>query len=187
MANILIVDDQQMVADLYADMLKPEHNVMVAYSGEEALEKLKLDETVEIVFLDRMMPGMSGDELLEIIRADPKLKDLYVVLVTAVKPDVDTLSMGFNDYLVKPVKGDELRASVERGAARKNYDSYLNEYFEVINKLSNVSQTVEGHILRRNPEYKRLSNRAKELKKEIDRLRDELVELTERHNRLLTV
>lgn len=186
MAHVLIVDDQPLVAQLYAEMLKPHHKVTTAYSGREALDKL-LNERIDILLLDRMMPGMDGDELLARIRSTPELENLYVVLVTAVKPDVETLCMGFNDYLVKPVKSQELLDAVERGIVRRTYDERINEYFDITYKINAVAQTVEERQLKRHPEYRRLTRRAKELKKEIDDLRDGLIELTDRHNRLLAL
>jgi DNA-binding response OmpR family regulator len=185
MTHVLIVEDQRLVAELYAEMLKPHYTVTIAYSAEEAMKKL--NQNIDIVLLDRMMPGMSGDELLKKIRSTPEISNLYVILVTAVKPDVEILCMGFNDYLTKPVKSKELLDAIERGIIRRAYDECINEYFDIIYKLNAVSQSVEESILTKHPEYLRLKKRAEKLKKEIDILRDGLIELTEQHNKILTV
>ena len=60
--NVLVVDDESGLADLYAVWLGDDHEVETAYSGQGALEEVT-DDT-DIVFLDRRMPQMSGDEVL---------------------------------------------------------------------------------------------------------------------------
>ena len=80
------------------------HDVRTAYGGEEALEKA--DEDVDLVFLDRQMPDMSGDDVLERVRE--RGLDCRVVMVTAVDPDFDIVEMPFDDYLTKPVMRDDV-------------------------------------------------------------------------------
>ncbi|MDY7082664.1 MAG: response regulator, partial [Halobacteria archaeon] len=60
--TIVVVDDEQAVADMYYEWLEGEYDVKKAYDGEEALEKI--DQDTDLVLLDRRMPGMSGDEVL---------------------------------------------------------------------------------------------------------------------------
>ena len=128
--TILIVDDEQAVADIYGAHLEAEHDVRIAYGGEEALEKL--DEEVDIAFLDRRMPGMSGDEVLEQIRA--KGLDVRVSMVTAVDPDFDILDMGFDDYLVKPISRDDLYETVDKLLSYAEYDETFEEYYRLVSK-----------------------------------------------------
>jgi len=64
--NILVVDDESRLADLYTVWLSDNHDVETAYSGEEAIQKV--DGETDIVFLDRRMPHMSGDDVLAAIR-----------------------------------------------------------------------------------------------------------------------
>jgi len=59
-----------------------------------------IDETVDVVLLDRMMPGMSGQEVLAAIRE--RGLDCRVAMVTAVDADFDVIEMGFDEYLGKP-------------------------------------------------------------------------------------
>ncbi len=90
-------------------MVRGSYDVRRAYEGHEALELL--DGEVNIVLLDRRMPGLSGDEVLSELRR----RELHsrVVMVTAVKPDFDIIDMGFDDYLVKPVSKDDLFTTVQ--------------------------------------------------------------------------
>lgn len=75
-----------------------------ASSGEKALELL--DCAVDVVLLDRNMPGLSGDEVLrEISRRGYECR---VAMVTAVTPQSDIFDVEIEDYLVKPIHRDEL-------------------------------------------------------------------------------
>lgn len=103
--TVLVVDDDESLADLYVDRLEREYTVRSAYSGEEALEKL--DETVDVVLLDRRMPDLSGDELL--VRIRERGYGCRVAMLTGVDPDVDILDLAFDDYITKPIDDGELR------------------------------------------------------------------------------
>ena len=61
--TILVVEDEQALIELYVRWLEDEYDVRTAEGGEEALEEF--DDSVGVVLLDRLMPGMSGDEMLE--------------------------------------------------------------------------------------------------------------------------
>ena len=108
-ATVLVVDDDEAVADVYASQLSGTHEVLTAYDGETALEKITPD--VDVVLLDRRMHGLSGREVLEAIR-DRELT-CGVVMVTAVDPGFDIVDMGFDDYLLKPVEREQLEQVVE--------------------------------------------------------------------------
>lgn len=102
--RILVVEDERDVADLYTTLLATKYDVQTAYNGQQALELV--DETIDIVLLDRRMPGLSGDEVLQEI--DSRNYECQVVLVTAVEPDFDIIELGFDAYVKK--------AAVRRGA-----------------------------------------------------------------------
>ncbi|PSP15165.1 DNA-binding protein, partial [Halobacteriales archaeon QH_10_67_13] len=86
-ATVLVVDDERDVADAYAAQLEEEFIVMTAYGGQQALDWI--DASVDVVLLDRRMPDISGDEVLEKIHG----RDLQarVAMVTAVDPDFDII------------------------------------------------------------------------------------------------
>ena len=128
--KVLVVEDERDLADTYALWLGEVYDVELAYSGAAALEAV--DETVDVVLLDRRMPGTSGDEVLERIRAAEHT--CRVAMITAVQPDFDIVEMGFDDYLVKPVFGDALRDMVERLVRRSAYDETAREYFALVSK-----------------------------------------------------
>jgi DNA-binding response OmpR family regulator len=162
--TILVVDDEQDIADLYTTWLQMDHEVRKAYGGEVALEKV--DEDVDIVFLDRQMPDYSGDEVLETIR-DRGL-DCRVVMVTAVDPDFDIVSMGFDDYLTKPVMRDDLTEAVDNMRERDDYDETLQEYFALTSKKATLEAEKTPSELQDSDEYQEMVERVEELETEAD-------------------
>jgi DNA-binding response OmpR family regulator len=128
--RVLMVDDQKEVADAYALRLEGVATVRVAYGGREALSAVD-EELPDVVLLDRHMPALSGDEVLERLR-ERELRT-RVVMVTAVDPGVGVLEMPFDDYLSKPVERADLQAVVEQQCRVLGYE-LLGEYFEHASK-----------------------------------------------------
>lgn len=161
---VLIVDDDQELVKMYRHYLDEEYEVRVATSGEEALERY--DPEVDVVLLDRRMPGMSGDEVLKRIRE--RGVDCRVVMVTAVNPDVDILDMEFDDYLTKPIKRAEIQDVVERMVARDALKRRVLESFALASKLATLEQKLDIEQLENSAEYKRLLDRFTELRNEFE-------------------
>lgn len=162
--TILVVDDEQDIADLYTTWLEMQNEVRTAYGGEEALDKV--DEDVDIVFLDRQMPDYSGDEVLERIRG--RGLECRVVMVTAVDPDFDIVSMGFDDYLTKPVMREDLDEAVESMRERDEYDDAMQEYFALTSKKATLEAEKTPSELQENEEYQQMVERVEELEQEAD-------------------
>jgi len=104
--KLLIVDDNWGCSDMYR--LRFEHakwEVKIAYTAEDAIEILKnSDYLPDAILLDLMLPKMQGDELLEIIRKDPRIKDVIVVVLTALNLnpiDQNRISGDADDYIMK--------------------------------------------------------------------------------------
>ena len=162
--TILVVDDERDIADLYSTWLEADSEVRTAYGGEEALRKV--DGDVDIVFLDRQMPDYSGDEVLERIRD----RDLAcrVVMVTAVDPDFDIVSMEFDDYLTKPVMREDLADAVEAMNERDEYDDTLQEYFALTSKKATLEAEKTPSELQNNERYREMVQRVEDLEEEAD-------------------
>ena len=109
MQSILIIDDDITIGNLEQEFLEREgYAVLRAYSGTEALLLLK-DKRPDLILLDLMLPGLSGEELL------PQIKGIPVIVVSAkvsVQDKVDLLLGGAADYLTKPFDTKELLARV---------------------------------------------------------------------------
>jgi len=162
--EVLVVDDEARLADLFAAWLGSEWTVETAYDGEEALEKMA--DTVEIVLLDRRMPGLSGDEVLSEIRDAGYAS--RVVMVTAVDPDFDIIEMGFDDYLVKPVSKNDLSEIVDNVLARSEYAADIQEYYSLVSKRALLEAEKSERELEENEEYLELADRIEELGSRVD-------------------
>jgi DNA-binding response OmpR family regulator len=164
---VLIVEDEQDIAQTYRLWLDEEYDLRMAADGDEGIELL--DESVDVVLLDRKMPGLSGDEVLERIREQGL--DCRVAMVTAVEPDFDILEMGFDAYLTKPVEADQLRETVRNLLERFEYDSLLQEYYSLVEKQATLEATKSRSELETSEEYQRLTDRIGTLR---DKLSDTL-------------
>ncbi len=157
---VLIVEDEPDVVDTYELWLDAGYEVRTAESGDEGLRRL--DDSVDVVLLDRKMPGLSGDELLERIRE--RGLDCLVAMVTAVEPDFDILEMGFDTYLTKPVRQEQLTETVEALLTRSEYDSLLQRYYAMVEKRAALDATKPEEALAKNEEYDQLSTAIEELR-----------------------
>jgi len=82
--KILVVDNHPVMLKFMADLLEKEkHHVVTAENGLAALDILNTF-TPDVVFIDLIMPHISGEKLCEIIRSMPKLKDTYIIILSAV-------------------------------------------------------------------------------------------------------
>jgi len=160
--NVLVVDDEEEVTDLYAAWLSADYDVTAAYDGEQALAAV--DDDVDILFLDRQMPGMTGDEVLD--RIDDREVECRVVMVTAVDPDFDIVEMPFDDYLTKPVTREDLESAIEEMCQRERYDEQLQEYFAAATKKATLESRKDTAELERNEDYAEISRRVEALEEE---------------------
>jgi DNA-binding response OmpR family regulator len=163
-ATVLVVDDERDIADLYTAWLEENYAVRTAYGAQEALDKT--DDGLDVVLLDRQMPEMTGDEVLERIRE--RELDCRVVMVTAVDPDFDIVDMPFDDYLTKPVMLEELRDAVERMSTRDEYDEKVQDFFALSAKKATLEAQKDPVELRNNEEYEQLDQRVAHLREEAD-------------------
>jgi len=164
-ATVLVVDDEHDVADAYAAQLSDEFIVSTAYSGKKALEKV--DASVDIVLLDRRMPGISGDEVLEKIRQ--RDLDCRVAMVTAVDPDFDIIDMPFDDYIIKPVSRDDLLEIINQLLRTAEYEATLRRYYALTAKHATLLANKPESELAQSDSFQKLES-------EMHRLRDELDE-----------
>lgn len=161
-ATILVVDDERGLADLYGVWLRDCHDVRTVYSGESALDAL--DEQVDVVLLDREIPDVSGDDVLDAIR-DRGL-ECRVAMVTAAEPGFDVVDLGFDAYLRKPVDRETLRETVTQLLRRSTYDATVRQYFAAAQKRALLLEEGPAGVTD-SPEFDRLTA-------EIDELRDRL-------------
>ncbi len=113
--KILAVDDNEMNRDLLQrHLVKLGHEVLLAEGGEEGLQKLS-EESFDLVLLDVMMPGLNGFQVLQRLKADPSLRDVPVIMISALdelSSVVRCIENGAEDYLPKPFDPVLLNARV---------------------------------------------------------------------------
>jgi phosphoserine phosphatase RsbU/P len=120
--RVLVVDDNELNRDLLVRRLQRDgHGVSAVGDGAQALERLAR-EPFDVVLLDVMMPGVDGFTVLERMQADPTLRQVRVVIVSAVD-DVGSVArgieMGADDYLTKPINPLLLGARLSASLAKK--------------------------------------------------------------------
>lgn len=167
--TVLIVEDEDNLRSLYAEYLSDSFTVRTAGDGEQAL--LLLDEDVDVVLLDRRLPGMNGEEILEEIQEKGPIR---VAMVTAVEPDFDIIEMDFDDYVTKPVLKEELNATVERLHELRTYDELMNEYFSLVQKHALLLAEKTRDEIEGSEEFQRLEEEIEQLEAEVDSVRDGL-------------
>ncbi|MFD1684971.1 response regulator [Halobellus litoreus] len=170
-SRVLVVEDEPDLAELYAIYLSDLYDVQTATNGETALEIV--DAETDVVLLDRRMPDLTGDEVLEEIRA--RGLETQVAMITAVEPDVDIVEMQFDDYLVKPVTKEDLHGLVEILLRRANYDERSQEFFRLASKKAALESSPDVSV-ENEAEYRELAQRMEDIRTELD---DTLAELSD--------
>lgn len=171
----LIVDDEREVADAYALRLQGHCEVETVYDGPSALERAE-EGPLDVVLLDRHMPGMSGDDVLA--ELNDRGFDGRVIMVTAIDPGFDVLDMPFDDYLCKPVDREDIRAAVSQQCAVLGYET-LGEYFSVESKRAVLEAELPADELADNDEYASIERRSDQLEQRIRRVLEDPDQLFE--------
>jgi adenylate cyclase len=130
-ASVLVVDDDAMNRMVLQRSLEQEgHAVSVAEDGRAALDLLRR-ERFDIVLLDVLMPEMDGFELLELLQGDERLRQVLVIMISALEDMesvVRSLEMGAEDYLPKPFDPVLLRARINGCLAKKRLRDLERKY-----------------------------------------------------------
>ncbi|WP_276273905.1 HalX domain-containing protein [Haloarcula litorea] len=177
---MLVVDDEPDVADTQALRLREHYETSVAYGGEAALDAA--GPGVDAILLDRRMPDVHGDEVLERLREQGY--DGVVVMLTAVDPDLNILEMSFDDYLRKPVDQATLLATLDQHLDTAGEDERLDEYFEITSKLAVLEAEKAETQLAESAEYGALKDRAAELEWELRAELDDFDEIVATHQEI---
>jgi len=150
--RILVVDDDQDLCEiLLYNMKAAGFQAEAAYSGEEAMEKDP--SQYDLLILDVMMPGMSGFELAERLKAEEQTSHIPIIFLTAKDTEDDTLQgfgLGADDYVTKPFSVREVVARVKavlaRSQKREVKESHIT--FEgLVLDLSKKTTTVDGECV----------------------------------------
>ena len=151
--RVLLAEDEALMAQMMADMLTElQVEVSVAHDGREALAMMERVRP-DLVLLDCMMPELDGFEVAAALKANPETQDIPIIFLTArgrVEDKVRGLELGAEDYLIKPVRREEMLARVRnvlrrceaRRAAAPPESSLMRGRLEVMG-LPNIVQVLE--------------------------------------------
>ncbi|RHW36132.1 DNA-binding response regulator [Lysinibacillus yapensis] len=134
--TILVVDDEKPIADiLQFNLVKEGYQVVCAYDGDEALEKVE-ESQPDLMLLDIMLPKRDGMEVCREIR---KKYDFPIIMLTAKGSEIDKvlgLEMGADDYVTKPFSTRELIARVKANMRRLKVSNQVDEAKEESNDIT---------------------------------------------------
>lgn len=162
--TVLIVEDEEALARSYELYLEDEYETLVAHNGGEALAALGPD--VDLILLDRRMPGMAGDDVLK--RIDEWDLDFRTIIISAIDPDSDIIDVPFDGYLTKSVSKDELLAAVDRVFQKARFEKLVAEYNSVAETYDVLTEHHPQSELDADEEYQALEDRMESLETEIE-------------------
>ena len=129
-ASVLILEDERMIADIFADYFSESYHTQYVPTGTEALEAYTAD--TDLVIIDRKLEGMSGDTVAARIRAEHEQQ--LLLCVSGVEPDSDIYELEYDDYIHKPVEEAEMRTRMELLLNRAALDSTARTYLSLRSK-----------------------------------------------------
>lgn len=153
--TVVVVDDERDLADIFSSQITSKYSVRTVYDGQSALEMI--DNEVDVVLLDRRMPTLSGNDVLDRIRAEGY--ECKVIMITAVVPDFDIIEMPFDDYLCKPIDKQTLLDAIDQQLTAKKYHEKLSELYQVKSKLALLEAEKSVDDLEASTEYQQLKQR----------------------------
>ena len=121
-SHILIVDDDADIRQVLRLLLREDYNVSEAEDGPAAIRAVKENADIDLIILDVMMPGMSGWETCDALRALTNAPVLFLTAKSAEKDRLAAYRSGGDDFLSKPFSHDELLAKV--GSLLRRYKEY---------------------------------------------------------------
>jgi len=145
-SSVLIVDDEPSVCQLLSNRLKHEGFQCRTCSSAEEAAGLAQEKAFDVVISDLRMPGISGLDLLEIVRKKhPRTAFLMVTGVDDVRVGIDAMKRGADDYITKPFQLDGVIAAIERALQRKRLEIEVETYRENLEQMAE-QRTKQLHI-----------------------------------------
>ncbi len=145
--RFLVIDDSSMNRLILAAALEEQgHTVLVAADGREGMQMLR-QEPIDVVLLDIEMPEMDGYEVLAEIKADPALRDLPVIVISAIGGTasvVRCVEMGATDYLPKPFDPTLLEARIKSSLAARRLRELESHVLEQVGIVVDAASALEA-------------------------------------------
>lgn len=143
--TILVVDDTPANLSLMASLLKGRYRVKVANNGERGLEYARMTPHPDLILLDIMMPGLSGYDVIKVLKSEPATRHIPVVFLTAMSATEDEtvgLELGAADYITKPITPAVVLARIRTQLENKAAADFLRDQASFLEETV-ASRTVE--------------------------------------------
>ena len=161
MSKILIVDDEQDIAELISDVLKDEgYETVIKNDGTSAIEEINNNTDYDLILLDIMMPKVSGTDTCKEIRGKVSCPIIFVTAKTETLDKVLGFEVGADDYITKPFEIEELVARVKAHLRR---ESRKNTTDSNILKIGGIEINKDNYEVKKNNELVTLSTKEFEL------------------------
>jgi serine phosphatase RsbU (regulator of sigma subunit) len=148
--KILVVDDEPLNVDyLEQELTDLNYETITAFNGQEALEKIT-GESPDLVLLDIMMPVMDGFAVLEKVKADPSLRGIPVIVISAnndLQSVVRGIKLGAEDYLPKPFEPTLLQARIQSSLEKKRLHDLQDLYLKSLEREMNIARDIQKEFL----------------------------------------
>ena len=151
--KVLVVDDEDLIRNVIKEYLENEHfTYLEAKNGEDAIDKVKFNNDIDLIIMDVMMPKLDGFSACKEIK---KIKDIPIIVLSARSEEFDKLmgfDLGIDDYLTKPFSPKELIARIKAIMKRKNGDELDNfVYKDLVIDYKAHSVKIDGETLKLTP------------------------------------
>jgi DNA-binding response OmpR family regulator len=145
--SVLVIDDEEINRDLLTRRLTHDGHVVVTAGSGEAGLALAAHEEVDVILLDVLMPGLSGYEVLSTLKADATLREIPVLMISALDQTASVtrcIALGADDYLTKPFDPLVLRARVSSCVRKKRARDFELAYLRGVEKVTAAALAVEA-------------------------------------------
>ncbi|MFM7886980.1 MAG: PleD family two-component system response regulator [Pseudanabaena sp.] len=148
--QVLIVDDNEINRDMLARRLhRKDFHLSMAVDGRAALSMIQANH-YDLILLDIMMPEMDGYEVLKYLKKDPRLRNIPVIMISALK-EMDSvmqcMEIGADDYLTKPIDPEMLKSAINRCLLSRNPSISSNTDFKkTYDSLKSTSENTGDQI-----------------------------------------
>ena len=147
MAQILVVDDNEQLSSMLKDVLESwGYTALTSTEGRSCLETARLEQP-DIILLDIMLPGLSGYEVCSELKRDSRTHSIAVIMMTALE-DIESrihgYKVGADNFLVKPINYNEVKAIIQKLLKEKLYEDTLEESCNVAKTFQRFGQLLLG-------------------------------------------
>lgn len=154
-ASILVVEDDPDLRSLHRLWLAEDYDVQAVADGESALEAA--DGTVDVVLLDRDLPGFDGDTVARRLEGDGFRGS--IAMVTGQAPDLAVATLPIDDYVTKPIDAAEFEAVVDRLLARRTVPPAVQTLFGLLTRRARLEASLDPDHLADSDSFEGLTRR----------------------------